>query len=212
LVTSSNPLEGKSLISSNLSIIMAQMGYKTVLVDTDMRRSSVHKILGIANKDKGVTDILSGKITLDQAMRNGADLLLEDLGQDEALKNPWMENFFVLTAGATFPNTPYLLNTEKMDQLLNDLRQSYDVVVIDSSPVLAVSDPSILVPKMDGVILVYRAGATSRISLRRAKAQVESVKDKKIIKGIVLNNVTPDVAPDTYYYYYHKGGYYTESP
>ncbi|MFH1478195.1 MAG: hypothetical protein ABIG92_00285, partial [Candidatus Omnitrophota bacterium] len=75
-----------------------------------------------------------------------------------------------------------------------------------SSPILAVSDTSIIVPKVDGVILVYRSGTTSRMALRRTKMQVESCK-KDVIKGVVLNNVTPESNADAYYYYY-RGKYY----
>ena len=97
-----------------------------------------------------------------------------------------------------------------MNAFLKNLKDKYDVVVIDTSPVLAVSDTSIVVSKVDGVILVYRAGATSRIALRRTKIQIESIKSRDIIKGIVLNNVTPEVSVDTYYYYRKKYYYYKQ--
>lgn len=210
LITSSNPQEGKSIIASNLGIIMAQMGYRTVLIDTDLRRSSVHKIFGLKQKEKGITDILTGEIELEAAVRTTTDLLMGEMSPDDLLKNPWMDSFHLITAGTTFPNSPYLLNTERMDRLLKDLKERYDVVLMDSSPVLAVSDTFIIVPKTDGVIIVYRAGATSRISLRRAKTQVESAKNKGIIKGIILNNVTPEASVDTYYYYYRRR-YYTQN-
>lgn len=208
LITSANPQEGKSIITANLSVIMAQMGYKTVLVDTDLRRSSQHKIFGLEKKDKGVTDILTGEASVDIALKVVTDLLLGDLGQDELLKHPWLDNFHLITAGTTFPNYPYLLNTERMNKFLTELRERFEVIIMDSSPVLAVSDTSILVPKADGVFLVYRAGTTSRIALRRAKLQIESAKGKGALKGVILNNVTPEVTADTYYYY--RGRYYKE--
>jgi Mrp family chromosome partitioning ATPase len=95
-----------------------------------------------------------------------------------------------------------------MDWFLKTLKERYDVMIMDSSPVLAVSDTSIIVPKVDGVALVYRAGFTSRLALRRAKMQIENVK-KNVIRGIVLNNVTPEISMDTYYYY-HRGEYYKD--
>lgn len=210
LVTSSNPQEGKTIVVANLAIIMAQMGYRTVLVDTDLRRSSQHNIFGV-KKEKGVTDILTGAAALESAVRTVTDLLLGDLSQDSLLKNPWLDNFNLITAGTTFPNSPYLLNTENINGFINGLKDKYDVIIMDSSPVLAVSDTSILVPKVDGVFLVYRAGATSRIALRRAKVQIESAaKSKSVLKGIILNNVSPDVSADSYYYYYSRSKYYTE--
>lgn len=207
LVTSSNPQEGKSIIAANLSIIMAQMGYSTVIVDTDLRRSSIHKIFGLKKKDNGVTDILTGEASLESALKSATDLLLGDMDTRDILKNPWIDNFHLITAGKTFPNSPYLLNTEKMAKLLKDLRARYDITIMDSSPILAVSDTSIIVPKVDGVILVYKAGVTSRIALRRAKLQIETAKATGSLKGIVLNNVTPETSADTYYYYY-RGKYY----
>lgn len=207
LITSSNPDEGKTNVAANLSVILAQMGYKTILVDLDLRRSAVHKMFGLDSKEKGVTDILTGEISLESAVRTVTDLLLGEMGHDELLKLPWIDNLHLLTAGTTFPNSPYLLNTERMDNLLKVLREKYDVVIMDSSPVLAVGDTSIIISKIDGVILVYRAGATSRLALRRAKTQAESVKGKGAIKGIVLNNVTPEVSMDTYYYYYRRKYY-----
>ena len=145
-------------------------------------------------------------------MRTTTDLLLGYMSQDELLKNPWIDNIHLITAGTTFPNSPYLLNTEMMDRLLRGLRGKYDIIIMDSSPVLAVSDTSIIVPKTDGVILVYRVGVTSRMALRRAKMQVEGAaggEQGAIIKGIILNNISPEARIDSYYDYY-KTKYYTE--
>ncbi len=209
IITSANPEEGKSIIASNLSIVLAQMGYKVVLIDTDVRRSSLHNIFGL-KKEKGLTDILTGEVCIDKAIRTIVDLLLGDLNHESILKNPWLDNFHLITAGTVFPNAPYLLNTENMNSLIKTLKEKYDVIIMDSSPVLAVSDTSIIVPKVDGALLVYRSGVTSRISLRRAKMQIESAtKEKGFLKGIILNNVAPEASADAYYYYYrHK--YYNE--
>lgn len=209
LITSSNSLEGKSIVASNLSIIMAQMGYKTLLIDIDLRRSMIHSIFGIQRKDKGFTEILAGDIPLESGVRKVGDLLLGNMSQDDILRNPWIDNLHLITAGKTPPNTLYLLSTQRLDDCLKSLRQIYDVVVIDSSPVLPVSDTAMLVPKIDGVVLVYRTGTTSRMALHRAQTQIESAKSKGIIKGIVLNNVTPEASIDTDYYY-HQRGYYNK--
>jgi tyrosine-protein kinase Etk/Wzc len=209
LITSANPQEGKTLIAANLGIVMAQIGYKTVVIDADLRRSSLHRIFGI-KKNKGVTDVLSGTASLNSVVRTITDLLLGDVCRDEIFKNPWLDNFHLITSGTTFPNSPYLLNTENMNIMLKELKEKFDVVIFDSSPALAVSDTSILVPKMDGVLVVYRSGATSRMALHRTKVQVESAASGKgAIKGIILNNVTPEASADTYYYY-HKNKYYSQ--
>jgi capsular exopolysaccharide synthesis family protein len=207
LVTSSKAQEGKSLTASNLSIVMAQMGYKTVLIDADLRRAVVHLFFGLKDRRGGLSDVLTGEITLEKAVRTTTDLFLGEMRQEDLLKHPWMDNLHVITAGTAFPNLTYLLNTEKLEAFLQMLRDRYEVILMDSSPVLSVSDTSIIIPKTDGVLLVYRTGVTSRIALRRARRQIESVKGKEMLRGIVLNFVTPDIGSD-YYYYYRRGEHY----
>jgi len=208
LITSCNPEEGKSVVSCNLSMIMAQMGYKTLLIDADSRRANVHKIFGLKTKEGGLLDILMGKAELDSVVRTATDIMLGEADAGKVIDRPWMNNLNILTAGAVFPNPANLFNSEKMDELLNYCRKRYDLVIMDTSPVLAVSEPSIIMPKVDGVLLVYKAGSTSRLALRRAKIQVESVKGPGSLSGIVLNNVMPEVGVDTYYYYNKR--YYGE--
>jgi len=208
LITSSNPQEGKSVIAANMGAIMAQMGYKTLLVDLDLRRSTLHKMFGLADKKGGITDILAEKISSESAVKTATDLFLGDMNQDDLLKNPWVDNLHIITAGTTVPNVPYLLNTNKMAELLETAKQRYDVIIMDSSPILAVSDTSLLSRYADAILLVYRAGYTSRIALQRATTQIENVRGKEALKGIILNNVTPEVKMDTYYYYHRKSYYF----
>ena len=208
LITSCNPEEGKSVIASNLSVILSQMGYRTLIVDADSRRANIHKVFGLKNKENGLLDILTGKITFDAAVRTATDLMLGTTEAEKIINRPWLNNLNILTAGAVFPNPINLFNSEKMDALLEYFKKRYDVILIDTSPILAVSEPSILIPKMDGVLLVYKAGSTSRLALRRAKIQIESVKGPGALSGVILNNVMPEVGMDTYYYYYRR--YYGE--
>jgi len=207
LITSCNPEEGKSIVTSNLSIILAQMGYRVLLIDADTRRANIHKIFGLKHKEGGLLDILTGKVSAEAAIRTATDLMLGATSADKVMDRPWLNNLNILTAGSVFPNPINLFNSAKLDETLNFFKTKYDIILIDSSPILAVSDPSILIPKVDGVLLVYKAGATSRIALRRAKMQIESVQNKPLA-GIVLNNVTPEVGMDTYYYYNKR--YYGE--
>jgi tyrosine-protein kinase Etk/Wzc len=207
LVTSCNPEEGKSVITSNLAVIMAQMGYKTLLIDGDSRRANIHKLFGLKSKEGGLLDILTGKVTFDSVVKTATDLMLGTTEGNKIIDRPWLNNLNILTAGSIFPNPINLFNSEKMDALLNDFRKRYDLILIDTSPILAVSEPSIMIPKVDGVLLVYKAGATSRLALRRAKIQIESVKPGSL-SGIILNNVMPEVGIDAYYYYYRR--YYGE--
>jgi len=207
LITSCNPEEGKSIVSCNLSMIMAQMGYKTLLIDADSRRANVHKIFGMKTKEGGLLDMLMGKSEFDSVVRTATDIMLGTTDSDKVIDRPWLNNLNILTAGSVFPNPANLFNSEKMDDLMSYFRSRYDLVIIDTSPVLAVSEPSILMPKVDGVLLVYKAGSTSRLALRRAKIQIESVKGPGSLSGIILNNVMPEVGVDTYYYYYNKRYY-----
>jgi len=213
MITSCNPEEGKSMVTSNLGIILSQLGYRVLLIDTDTRRASIHKIFGLKKKENGFTDVLMGKITPDAAVRTATDLMLGALSVDKIVGKPWLDNLNIVTSGSTASNIITLFNSEKMVETLNYFKNKYDIVLIDSSPVLAVSEPSFLLPKTDGVLLVYRAGSTSRLALRRAKIQIESVKGKDALSGVILNNVTPEIGLDTYYYYSRK--YYAsedESP
>lgn len=208
LITSSSAEEGKSIITANLAIVMAQMGYNTVLVDADLRRSTLHHIFGL-KRDKGVTNLLTEDIGIEPITKNIADLLLGEMNPDELMKYSWLDNFHFITAGPNFPNVPYLLNTEKFRIFLAELKEKYDVVILDSSPVLAVSDTSIIAPHTDGILLVYRAGAVSRLALRRAKIQIEgATKNKEMLKGVILNYVKPETSRDVYQYYY-RDRYYT---
>jgi capsular exopolysaccharide synthesis family protein len=207
LITSCNPEEGKSIVSCNLSMIMAQMGYRTLLIDADSRRANVHKIFGLKTKEGGLLDILMGKSEFDTVVRTATDIMLGTTEADKVIDRPWLNNLNILTAGSVFPNPANLFNSEKMDEFLAYCKNRYDLVIIDTSPVLAVSEPSIIMTKVDGVLLVYKAGATSRLALRRAKIQIESVKGAGSLSGIILNNVMPEVGVDTYYYYYNKRYY-----
>jgi tyrosine-protein kinase Etk/Wzc len=201
LITSCNPEEGKSVVTSNLGVIMAQLGYKTLIVDADSRRANIHRIFGLKQKEGGLLDILMDKISPEAATRTVTDIMLGSADAGKIMDKPWLNNLRIVTAGTIFPNPVNLFNSQKMDDLLNYFKAKYDVVLLDTSPVLAVSDPTILIPKMDGVILVYKAGVTSRLALRRAKIQIENVKGSGGLSGVILNNVTPEVGVDTYYYY-----------
>lgn len=208
MITSCKPEEGKTVIVSTLGLIMAQMGYRVLVLDADVRRAHVHKSFGLKQKENGLTDILTGKISADQAVRTATDIMVGTANIERILEKPWINNLNILTAGTTFSNTINLFNSSKLDETLAFFRNKYDLVLVDTSPILAVSEPSMLLTKVDGVLLVYRAGSTSRLALRRAKLQIESIKGKGSISGIILNNVTPEIGMDTYYYYNKR--YYTD--
>jgi Mrp family chromosome partitioning ATPase len=204
MLTSCKPEEGKTVITSTLGMVMAQMGYRVLLIDADVRRAHIHKTFGLKDKENGLTDILTGKINADAGIRTATDIMLGVTSIDKVVEKPWLNNLNILTAGSTFPNTINLFNSSKMDETLDYFKNKYEIVLMDTSPVLAVSEPSILLPKVDGVLLVYRAGSTSRLALRRAKIQIEGIRGKGSLSGVILNNVTPEIGMDTYYYYSKK--------
>jgi len=208
MITSCKPEEGKTVVTSTAGIIMAQMGLKVLIVDGDVRRAHIHKSFGLRTKEQGLTELLTGKVSPDAAIKTATDMMLGDTSIDHILSRPWLNNLNIVTSGAAYPNIITLFNSHKLEEVLAYYKARYDIILIDTSPILAVSEPSLLLPRTDGVLLVYRAGFTSRLALRRAKIQIEGIKGKGGVSGVVLNNVTPELGMDTYYYYNKR--YYSE--
>ena len=199
-ITSAGAREGKSLTALNLSLTLAQNGQKTCLVSGDLRRETVSRILGV-NKEPGLVEILTKDIPWSDVIRKTTDLLVGELPPDRILQTMGIDNFYLLTSGRLPPNPAELLSLDKMRTLLTELRQNFDFVIIDTPPVLPVSDASVLGPQVDGVILVYQVGRTARGALKRAKVQMASTGAN--VFGVVLNNIKAaemKMAP-TYYYY-----------
>ncbi len=203
LLTSSSPEEGKSITSSNLAVVMAQGGLRTLLIDADMRRSTIHHIFGLKKKEPGLCDILRGTVKPEEAIRTFTDILMGELGFDEALKIPGLDNLSILTSGSV-PNIPAeLISSGEMSDLLDKMRLKFDLILIDSPPVLAVADAVILAPKSDGVILVYRVGSVARSVLSRAKSHLMEAGGQ--VKGIILNNISSEIETRYAYSYQYKG-------
>lgn len=181
LVTGAHPTAGKSIVASNLALIVAQTQRKVVLVETDLRRPSMYKSFGIG-ETPGLSDACAGQVSLENAL---AEQQLSD--EQENLKTPDMLEpglFRLLPAGTIPPNPAELLASARFDQLLNKLSNEADLVVFDSPP-LILPDASILLPKVDGVLLVFRPGAVTRSALLMMKEQIE--RSGARLLGIVLN-------------------------
>ncbi len=190
LVTSAGPKEGKSTTAANLAITMAQVGNKVVIIDADLRRPILHSAFGMS-RENGLTNYLAGS-----------------LSYEEMFQNSFLENLKVVPSGVLPPNPAELLATKKMEDLLSKLQEDFDIVIIDSPPVIAVTDASILSTKVDGTLLVVYAGQTERDAVKRATSMLTSVSAR--ILGIVLNGFDVQGIYGSYYYYYYHH-YYGES-
>jgi len=208
VITSSAPGEGKTQTVCNLGIIMAQAGQRVVLIGSDFRKSMIERLFGL-KRSPGLSDVLMGNIPWKKAVNTATDIVMGGLGFERVISTPGIENLHILTCGEHPPNPAEMLSLPGMKKLLQELKQNFDVVLLDSSPVLPVTDAAILGSMTDGVLLVYEAGRVSRHALLRAKAQLENVGAN--IWGIVINNVKAklieDVTPYQKYRYY---GYYRE--
>ena len=190
LITSPGPLEGKTFISSNLSVSMAQMGHSVLLVDADMRRPRVHKLFGISS-EPGLSNLVLGQCTLQEAVRTTQNM-----------------PFFLMPAGKIPPNPSEILASRNMQKLLAELRNKYDYVIFDTPPVLSATDSAVLSTSLDGVILVVKAAETTRDNARGALGHLQDVQAR--ILGVILNQV--DFRKESYHYsYYNKYyNYYAE--
>ena len=182
VVTSSEPGEGKSTTAGNIAISFAQAAKKTVIIDCDLRKPSLHKKFKISNIG-GLSDILIGKEKIDDVIHH------------------FNEELDVITSGKLPPNPAEMLGSRTMERLLVALKERYDIIILDTAPLQAVTDAQILSTKSDGIILVVRAHATKRESVIQAKGLIEKVGGK--ILGTVSNGV--ENTRGKYYYYYGTG-------
>lgn len=192
LVTSSQPGEGKTTTAVNTAISLTQLGASVLLIDADLRRPAVHKAFKISHA-RGLSNYLSGKVALN-------DLII-DLP---------IQNLSVLPCGPIPPNPAELVSSERMKEMLRAASQLYDHIIIDSPPLINVTDPVILSTIVDGTILVVQAGRSTRDMLRRSRQELSGVGAK--VFGVVLNNV--DIKRDgydEYYYYRYYSNYGQES-
>ena len=187
LITSTGPEEGKSTTTANVAITMAESGNRVLLIDADLRKSVVHKMFQLPNL-KGLTNVLA-----------------EDLDYREILRSTKVKGLDILTGGPKPPNPSELLGSDKMRTFLESLKKDYDIIILDTPPVLPVTDAAILASLVDGVVLVSSYGQTTFEGLARAKVQLENVGAK--ILGVILNKVPASKRGGHYYYYYYYDGY-----
>ena len=187
LLTSAGASEGKTVTSVNLATSLAEAGSRVILLDVDLRRPNCHRTLGLVN-DQGLSSFLAGQVELERVIRplDGGRL-------------------FFVSAGPTPPNPAELVGSARMRDALDALREAYDFVILDSPPVLPVTDAVVLGREADGAVLVVKGHDTPRELLRRARDQL--LQASVHILGAVVNNVDLRWG-DTYFYSRYYGGYY----
>jgi capsular exopolysaccharide synthesis family protein len=183
LVTSPFAEDGKTTVSANLAASLAAAGYRTLLVETDLRKPTVHEYFEMA-ASPGIADVLLGRRTI-----------------TEAIRPTRIRDLTVLTSGPLPPNPSELLGSQRMVEILDEASALADVIVLDTPPTLPVTDAAVLAPRTDGVILVLRAGRTQAERAKEAIDQIERVGVR--VLGLVLNE-----APRAESYYY--SAYYAE--
>ncbi|MBL7174916.1 MAG: SPOR domain-containing protein [Desulfobacteraceae bacterium] len=205
-ITSTSPQEGKTLVSINLGLSLAQAGMKTLLVCADLRKPMVGAIFGIETIP-GLTDVLLGNYPWRDTVRTITDIIMGKMTMDEVMMTPGLDNLNIITAGTIPPNPAELIESKRLSSFIEEAKQGYDIVIFDSPPILSAADAAILGTKVDGVLLVYRVGVISRGLLKRSSTQLEQVNCNII--GVTLNRMRPEISPDFqdfkyYKYYYHS--------
>jgi len=192
LVTSALPREGKTTAAANLAVTLAQLGDRTLLIDADLRKPGIGRLLSLGSgKYAGLSSFLAGVSSLDLV----------------TIQHPAIPNLSAIPTGPLPPNPADLLSSHKLDEAIAELRTKFKFIVIDSPPIMAATDAVILSVKADGVLLVVRSGETPKEAFTRTRDLLLSVKCHLL--GVVLNAVD-STAPDYYYsyrYYPYSQGY-----
>jgi capsular exopolysaccharide synthesis family protein len=182
VVTSSSPGEGKSTTVANFGVVTAQTGSRVCLIDSDLRRPTLHRIFGLGNS-RGLTTAL-----------------LEGLAFAEVAQPTAVPGLSVLTSGPLPPNPAELVGSNRMREALDGATGDYDMILLDSPPVVSVADAVALATFADGVVMVVQAGKVPHEVIRRATSQILAVKGR--ILGVVMNGV--NLKRDGYYYDYYR--------
>ncbi|MEA5496049.1 GumC family protein [Limnoraphis robusta] len=184
VVTSSVPKEGKSTVSANLSATLAQLGYRVMLIDADMRQPSQHHLWGLTNA-VGLSDILVGQAELSSVIRQG------------------IERLDIIPSGVTPPNPLALLDSKRMTSLIRNFSEDYDFVIIDTPPLILAADALTLSQMASGVLLVARPRVLDRASAKSAKEMLE--RSNQRVLGLVVNAISKNESAQ---YFYHAKRYF----
>jgi capsular exopolysaccharide synthesis family protein len=191
VITSPGPEEGKSTTAANLAIAFAQQGERVLLIDCDLRRARIHKIFDETNLPGLTTILVTG----------------ENLAN--AIRQTRVPGLNILPSGPLPPNPAELLGSAQMTALLDRLSENYDLLILDTPPLLAASDAAIVSRIVDGAVVVVRAGSTERSALQTAVQQLGTVGAR--VLGTVLNDPDAEVPKYARYYGYYYNNYYEYS-
>src|SRR5699024_8636376 len=181
VITSPGPSAGKSITAANLAVVYAQQGMKTLLIDADLRKPTVHYTFRLDNL-RGLSSVLIGEASFEDAVETGT-----------------IGDLHILSCGPIPPNPAELLSSKRMEELIAYAEDHYDFVIVDTPPILAVTDAKIVSQIVDGTIFVVRSGVSEKEEMKKAKEIMLSGGQTRIL-GAVLNDVPKN--EETYYYYY----------
>lgn len=181
LITSEKPMSGKSTLSANIAVTYAQAGYKTLIIDGDMRKPTQHYIFDLPN-NSGLSNLIINKTTY-----------------SESIKETRVENLAILTAGPTPPNPSELIASSKFEKIYNELLEHYDFVVIDTPPVNTVTDAQVYAKTVKNCVLVIDTEKNNKAEVKKAKDLLNKAGGKLL--GAVLNKMPIDKNSNSYYYY-----------
>lgn len=184
IVTSANPGDGKTTTAANLAVTYAQEGKRVLVVDADLRKPALHHWFNVSNLS-GLTSVL-----------------MNESPWQNAVKPTDVEGLSVLASGPTPPNPTEMLNSNKMNQLIEEFKAQYDLVIFDGPPALLMSDSLIIAAKCDGVLIVVSGGVTKRQHAEKLYVSLEHVNAK--VLGVVLNNKQKRERKKAYAVYYGK--------
>lgn len=188
LVASAIPNEGKSTVTANLGIVMAQAGARVLIVDADLRKPTQHRIFELENSRGLVNAIIQNDV------------------QGVIQPGP-IGGLSIITSGPIPPNPSELLASNRMNDFLSCIREEFDTILVDSPPVLAVTDALILASRVDGVMMVVKSGSTRLDAVKNAIDQLKKASGENFM-GVVLNEVAVTTGDYRYYYYKKPGSKY----